>query len=598
MIKKMTKYSFVIFHKEADAFLKSLQEIGVVDVTRQKRAIDSLSMEKFEEIAQYNSAAKALKRLKDESLAAKVTIPAEKPLTENPVKRYQELSAEIERTKNNLALLKAEYKMAEPWGAFTEKNISDIKALGYKPLFYTVSKAKYEKEWENEWPIFTVNATEGKMYLVILAQNDEKPSLPVQEATFPQTSADVLLDEIKAAEEKMASCKSTLLALTNCIDDIEERKEELFADLDLYLANEGSSRKADNTIAIFEAFAPTDIDESVVKFLEEQNVYYLKEEAKNEDNPPIKLKNNFFAKLYEPIGELYMLPKYGELDLTMFYAPFYMLFFGFCLGDMGYGLVLILAGLFVNFKMPKYANYGKLIAWLGLGTVIMPALSGTFFGAKLYELFPIPQNITELFFNDMQMFWFAILFGIFQIIVARLIQCVYNLIKKNYRVGLNSLGWAVSIAWATLAYASVEAGFDYPAFVNYIGIAGLALIVLFGSDAKNPIVRLFKGTFTLYDSTSVFGDVLSYIRLFGLATSGGILGFVINSISMTLGEVPYIGWLLMIIMLIIGHTFVMLLSSLGAFVHPLRLTFIEFYKNAGFEGGGRAYNPLKKAEKK
>ena len=598
MIKKMTKYSFVIFHKEADAFLKSLQEIGVVDVTRQKRAIDSLSMEKFEEIAQYNSAAKALKRLKDESLAAKVTIPAEKPLTENPVKRYQELSAEIERTKNNLALLKAEYKMAEPWGAFTEKNISDIKALGYKPLFYTVSKAKYEKEWENEWPIFTVNATEGKMYLVILAQNDEKPSLPVQEATFPQTSADVLLDEIKAAEEKMASCKSTLLALTNSIDDIEERKEELFADLDLYLANEGSSKKADNTIAIFEAFAPTDIDESVVKFLEEQNVYYLKEEAKNEDNPPIKLKNNFFAKLYEPIGELYMLPKYGELDLTMFYAPFYMLFFGFCLGDMGYGLVLILAGLFVNFKMPKYANYGKLIAWLGLGTVIMPALSGTFFGAKLYELFPIPQNITELFFNDMQMFWFAILFGIFQIIVARLIQCVYNLIKKNYRVGLNSLGWAVSIAWATLAYASVEAGFDYPAFVNYIGIAGLALIVLFGSDAKNPIVRLFKGTFTLYDSTSVFGDVLSYIRLFGLATSGGILGFVINSISMTLGEVPYIGWLLMIIMLIIGHTFVMLLSSLGAFVHPLRLTFIEFYKNAGFEGGGRAYNPLKKAEKK
>lgn len=598
MIKKMTKYSFVIFHKEADAFLKSLQEIGVVDVTRQKRAIDSLSMEKFEEIAQYNSAAKALKRLKEESLAAKVTIPAEKPLTENPVKRYQELSAEIERTKNNLALLKAEYKMAEPWGAFTEKNISDIKALGYKPLFYTVSKAKYEKEWENEWPIFTVNATEGKMYLVILAQNDEKPSLPVQEATFPQTSADVLLDEIKAAEEKMASCKSTLLALTNCIDDIEERKEELFADLDLYLANEGSSKKADNTIAIFEAFAPTDIDESVVKFLEEQNVYYLKEEAKNEDNPPIKLKNNFFAKLYEPIGELYMLPKYGELDLTMFYAPFYMLFFGFCLGDMGYGLVLILAGLFVNFKMPKYANYGKLIAWLGLGTVIMPALSGTFFGAKLYELFPIPQNITELFFNDMQMFWFAILFGIFQIIVARLIQCVYNLIKKNYRVGLNSLGWAVSIAWATLAYASVEAGFDYPAFVNYIGIAGLALIVLFGSDAKNPIVRLFKGTFTLYDSTSVFGDVLSYIRLFGLATSGGILGFVINSISMTLGEVPYIGWLLMIIMLIIGHTFVMLLSSLGAFVHPLRLTFIEFYKNAGFEGGGRAYNPLKKAEKK
>ena len=594
----MTKYSFVIFHKEADAFLKSLQEIGVVDVTRQKRAIDSYSMEKFEEIAQYNSAAKALVRIKDEAIAAKETIPAEKPQLNNPVKAYQELTAQIEKRKNNLALLKSEYKVAEPWGAFTEKNLDDLKALGYKPLFYTVAKQKYDKEWENQWPIYTINIVEGKMFLAILVADGEKPNLPIQEATFPQVSADVLQTQIKELEEQQIKERTLLLSLTNCIKDIEEEKEELFANLDLYLANGNSTKKADETIVIFEAFAPTEIDGSVVKFLEDNNVYYLKEAAKNEDNPPIKLKNNFFAKLYEPIGELYMLPKYGELDLTMFYAPFYMLFFGFCLGDMGYGLVLILAGLFVNFKMPDFANYGKLIAWLGLGTVIMPALSGTFFGAKLYELFPMPQNITELFFNDMQMFWFAILFGIFQIVVARLIQSVYNLIKKNFRVGLNSLGWAISITWATIAYASSEAGFDYPVFVNWIGMAGLALIVLFGSDAKNPIVRLFKGTFTLYDSTSVFGDILSYIRLFGLATSGGILGFVINSISLTLGEVPYVGWLLMVIMLIFGHTFVLLLSSLGAFVHPLRLTFIEFYKNAGFEGGGRAYNPLKKPEKK
>ena len=593
----MTKYSFVIFHKEADAFLKSLQEIGVVDVTRQKRAIDSYSMEKFEEIAQYNSTAKALARLKNEAVQTKQTIPAEKPVLENPVASYLELTAEMERAKSNLAALKAEYNSALPWGAFTEKNIRDIADLGYKPLFYTVSSQKYDEQWENSYPIYKINQIENKLYLVVLAEPGQKVELPMQEAAFPQTSADILLAEIKALEQQMEKGRQLLLSMTNCIDDIENRKEELFAGLDLYLAHGNSTKKADETIVIFEAFAPADIEESVVNFLEENNVYYLKEDAKNEDNPPIKLKNNFFAKLYEPIGELYMLPKYGELDLTMFYAPFYMLFFGFCLGDMGYGLILILAGLFVNFKLPAFANYGKLIAWLGLGTVIMPALSGTFFGAKLYDLFDIPKNITDLFFNDLQMFWFAILFGIFQIVIARLIQTVYNLVKKNYRVGLNSLGWAISISWATLAYASTEAGFDYPTWVNYIGMAGLALIVLCGSDAKNPIVRLLKGTFTLYDSTSVFGDVLSYIRLFGLATSGGILGYVINSIAETLGDVPYVGWLLMVIMLIVGHTFVMLLSSLGAFVHPLRLTFIEFYKNAGFEGGGRAYNPLKKAKK-
>ncbi len=594
----MTKYSFVIFHKEADAFLKSLQEIGVVDVTRQKRAIDSYSMDKFEEIAQYNAAAKALKRIKDEAVAAKETIPAEKPQLENPVKLFQELTVEIEKGKNNLSLLKSELKVAEPWGAFTEKNLADIANLGYKPLFYTIGRDKYDKEWEKEWPIYTMNIKDGKMYLIVLTEDGKKPNLPLQEAAFPQVSADVLQAQIVELEEKQVQNRNLLLSMTNCINDIENRKEELFAQLDLYLANGGSVKKADETIQIFEAFAPTDIEESVVKFLEENNVYYLKEAAKNEDNPPIKLKNNFFARLYEPIGELYMLPKYGELDLTMFYAPFYMLFFGFCLGDMGYGLILMLVGTFAALKLPKFADYGKLIIWLGLGTVLIPALGGTVFGAKIYDLVDFPTSIKDLFFNDMQMFWFAILFGIFHIIVARLIHCIYNLVKKNYTTGLNALGWAISIAWATLAYASVEAQFDYPAYLNYIGMGGLALIVLCGSDSKNPLVRIMKGTFSLYDSTGVFGDVLSYIRLFGLATSGGILGFVVNSIALSLGEVPYIGWLLMVVMLVFGHIFVMLLSSLGAFVHPLRLTFIEFYKNAGFEGGGRAYNPLKKAEKK
>ncbi|MBQ7999225.1 MAG: hypothetical protein IJ296_07885, partial [Bacteroidales bacterium] len=398
--------------------------------------------------------------------------------------------------------------------------------------------------------------------------------------------------------EKLAKeTENNILALTNCIDELKQKKEKLFENLDLYLASEASQKEADETIVIFEAFAPTDIDKEVVEFLESNNVYYLMEAAKEEDNPPIKLKNNFFAKLYEPIGDLYMLPKYGELDLTVFFAPFYMLFFGLCLGDMGYGLVLIIAGLAVNFKVPKFANYGKLIAWLGLGAIIMPALNGTMFGAKIYDFIPMPQNITDMLFNDMQMFWFAILFGIFHIIFARMIQAIYCLVKKRYNAALSGFGWVIGIAWATLAYASMEAGFSYPAWINYIAMAGLALILFFSSDARNPFVRVFKGVTSLYDSTGVFGDILSYIRLFGLGTSGGILGFVVNSIAMNLAEVPYAGWLLMGIMLVVGHIFVLLLSCLGAFVHPLRLTFIEFYKNAGFEGGGRAYNPLKKENK-
>ena len=594
MIKKMTKYSFVVFHKEVEDFLKNLQEIGVVDVTRQKRAIDSFSMEKFEEIAQYNAAVNQLKRIKEEALKKNEQIPAGKPEQDNLLAFFNSQISQKETLKNRLFTLKGEYALALPWGSFTDQDLDNLKSLGYTPYFYAVSTQKYDKEWENIYPIYVLNEYEGKTYFAVLMEGNEKPKMKLQEAVFPAVSADILEKEIKECEDLAQATQENILALTNCIDDLKQQKESLFENLDLYLASEASQKKADETIVIFEAFAPTDIDKQVVEFLESNNVYYLMEAAKEEDNPPIKLKNNFFAKLYEPIGDLYMLPKYGELDLTVFFAPFYMLFFGLCLGDMGYGLVLIITGLIVNFKVKAYANYGKLIAWLGLGATIMPALNGTVFGAKIYELIPMPQNITDLLFNDMQMFWFAILFGIFQIIFARGIQAVYCLVKKNYNAALSGFGWMIGIAWATLAYASMEAGFTYPDWINYIAMAGLVLILFFSSDARNPFVRLFKGVTSLYDSTSVFGDILSYIRLFGLGTSGGILGFVVNSIAMNLAEIPYAGWLLMVIMLVVGHIFVLLLSCLGAFVHPLRLTFIEFYKNAGFEGGGRAYNPLKK----
>ena len=597
MIKKMTKYSFVIFHKEVDDFLKNLQEIGVVDITRQKRAIDSYSMDKFEEIAQYNAAVNQLSRIREEAVKNKVALPQAKPQQEDLLAFFNSQISQKDSLKSKLFALRGEYAQALPWGAFTYENLQNLKSLGYTPYFYAVSSQKYDKEWEELYPIYVLNEHGGKTYFAVLMEGSEKPQLKLQEAIFPAVSADILEKEILECEKLAEETENNILALTNCIDELKQKKEKLFENLDLYLASEASQKEADETIVIFEAFAPTDIDKEVVEFLESNNVYYLMEAAKEEDTPPFKLKNNFFAKLYEPIGDLYMLPKYGELDLTVFFAPFYMLFFGLCLGDMGYGLVLIIAGLAVNFKVPKFANYGKLIAWLGLGAIIMPALNGTMFGAKIYDFIPMPQNITDMLFNDMQMFWFAILFGIFQIIFARAIQAVYCLVKKKYNAALSGFGWIIGIAWATLAYASMEAGFTYPSWINYIAMAGLALILFFSSDARNPFVRVFKGVTSLYDSTGVFGDVLSYIRLFGLGTSGGILGFVVNSIAMNLAEIPYAGWLLMGIMLVVGHIFVLLLSCLGAFVHPLRLTFIEFYKNAGFEGGGRAYNPLKKENK-
>ena len=120
--------------------------------------------------------------------------------------------------------------------------------------------------------------------------------------------------------------------------------------------------------------------------------------------------------------------------------------------------------------------------------------------------------------------------------------------------------------------------------------------LFFSDPGVNVFARIGKGVWDVYSMvTGIFGDLLSYIRLFALGLSSAILGFVINDIGLQiLGSSKILGPVFFVIFLLLGHTLNILISSLGSFVHPMRLTFVEFYKNAGFKGGGEEYKPFKK----
>lgn len=591
MIKKMTKYSFVIYHKEVDAFLNSLQTLGLVDVTRSSKAVDDTSKELFGLLGRYSSTIKALKAISSESARSDNPMDAGELL-----KNAEEAIKNRTLLQNELAAAKNDYMNSTQWGNFNVSDISRIEQMGLTPHFYSCSKKLFKKEWEENHPITILNETADKIYFVRLESKGEASSFTLAESQFPQHSPDEYSSRIDAIKSDILENEKKLELYAGHAAVLENEKRSIEDNLDKYLAAADAAKEADNCIVLFEGFAPTENDAEIEEQLDRENVYYIKESATQEDNPPISLKNNWFSRLFEPIGSLYMLPKYGETDLTPYFAPFYMLFFGLCLGDMGYGLVLLVSGIYVTFKMPAARAYGKLIAWLGLGSIIMPALNGTFFGAKIYELFHFPESWSAHFFTDMKMFWFAIIFGIVQIVFARILNAIFAMKAKGFFAGLHNIGWALLISWLSIWYSSTQVPFEMPSVITYLGYLGLALIILFTSDNRNIFVKLFKGVSALYDITSVFGDMLSYIRLFGLGTAGGILGMVVNSVAMQLGGIPYVGWLFMLLMLVIGHIMVLLLSSLGAFVHPMRLTFVEFYKNAGFEGGGREYRPLKNSK--
>ncbi|MFZ1611511.1 MAG: hypothetical protein WAT52_10605, partial [Chitinophagales bacterium] len=158
-----------------------------------------------------------------------------------------------------------------------------------------------------------------------------------------------------------------------------------------------------------------------------------------------------------------------------------------------------------------------------------------------------------------------------------------------FAYALSPVGWILGIVGA-LMYAAH--------FQNLIALAsiaiGLFLIIAFSNPDKGILGRIGTGLWDIYGITGLFGDVLSYIRLFALGLSSSILGLVVNSISLSLlGGVPVISQLLFLIVLLFGHGLNFGISTLSAFVHPVRLTFVEFYKNAGFIGGGKQYKPFK-----
>lgn len=603
MITKMDKYSFIIFHSELDSFLEKVRELGVVDITRENKAIDDTSGELFSLDKRYTAAIKSLESAYNSLPEENRTNPDEKDSIEKIEKR--DLLEQIESSLQNKELYKQEMdtllkelRENKPWGMFTGDDIKKIEQLGYSLHLYIVSEKSYDKEWEQNNAIQIINKSNGKIYFALVHPSGEDFTFDLPESKIPQRSYDQTEKLIKNLNDKILKNNSLLASLYLKIPELEKFQLSNREELDLYLASNSSVKEAEGTLALLNGFAPVDNRDKVAQSLDESGIYYLLEEAKDTDNPPVKLKNGFFARLYEPIGELYMLPRYGELDLTPYFAPFYMLFFGLCLGDMGYGLTILIASGLAKLKFPKFKPYLTLAQFLGLGAVIMAALSGVFFGMKIQDIIPMPDSIRDLFFTDLKMFWFAIIFGLVQIVFARLLNAVDSIIRKGWQYGIHNIGWSIVIIWAAWYYATtMSPDILMPQFMNYIAISGAAMILFFSSDSGNIFTRVAKGTIAFYDVTSIFGDMLSYIRLFGLGTAGAILGMVVNSVAMSMTGIPYLGWLFAGLMLVFGHIMVLLLSSLGAFVHPMRLTFVEFYKNASFTGGGREFRPLKRTTK-
>ncbi|MBQ3723433.1 MAG: ATPase V [Bacteroidales bacterium] len=579
MIEKMTKYSFILLNREKEGFLEELSALGVMDISRSTKPIDERSAEMLS---------------RAETLGRRIAL-----LEKGEWKRDERYAALLEQqTEAERALAER-----EPWGDIDEEKTAALERSGIVFHYYIIPEKRFDPAWEEQYALQLVRQEEGKIWMVVAAPEGVTVDLPFKEAARPVIS----LEEAKGRIVSLAAAvKGRGFDLDRERETIPALKEEYASrkhELDLYWAEATGENAAEDHLTVYVGYAPTENDAELQEKLDSLGCFWLSSPATAEDNPPIKLKNRWFARQFEVLTGMYGMPVYDEFDPTPLLAPFFLLFFSMCMGDAGYGLLLIAVGLVLRKMKGGLAASWRLVTMLGVGTFFVGIVLGTFFGINLAEASWVPQWLKDCMitgeiagFNAQMVL--AIAVGVFHISLALVVKAIIFTRRFGFKETISTWGWVTLIVGGLIvggfALAGVLDSDVTKIALIAVGVVAALGIFIFNKPGRNPLVNIGAGLWDTYGMvTGLMGDVLSYIRLFALGLAGGMLGSAFNTLaSMTLGAHPTWQWLPFIIIALIGHTLNFAMACLGAFVHPLRLNFLEFFKNSGYEGKGTVYNPI------
>ena len=588
MITQMKKYTFLVFHREYEAFLEQLREVGVVHIT--EKAAGGADDQHLQELL-----AKAEQTRKIIAQGAPDQLLIEKANLEQRIAATQ----------------KEAVRMAI-WGDFSEERLEQLRAAGYTLRYFSCAKKLFQAEWG------IVVAEEGAtIYFVHVSKTSEPSELLntvlelCQEQQLNAKSATDLQKDVEGLHGLLVAQNARIeLWSRENIPALETELKELQHKVDWKRVTLNTDTECDGSLKLLEGFCPIDQVPALQEMLTKQDVYYQEEDPTAEDNTPIKLRNNKFTQLFESLTGMYGWPNYGEFDPTPILAPFFLLFFAMCMGDCGYGILLMIIGVLIAKKklnIEMFDGLGPIITVLGVGTTVVGFFLGTFMGIDLYQAEWVPQALKSVMIKgevmgyDIQMV-LALCIGVFHICLAMVVKAICYTKQFGFKENIATWGWTLLIVGgllvAILGMTILPAALFKGAIIAVGTVSALA-IYIFNTPGRNPLINIGAGLWETYNmATGILGDVLSYIRLYALGLAGGMLGAAFNNLGlMVMGgtiEGATWQWLPFVLILVLGHVLNLAMSALGAFVHPLRLSFVEYFKNAGYEGKGTLYKPFSK----
>lgn len=628
-IVKMKKLHVIAMAEQREAILKGLQHLGCVEISEPDSfddndcAASQLRRETSEiaavrtEIADVTTALSAIKEhssAKDSLFSQRSPITEDEFLSDKTIESATAISRSVNANLQKLSQLRSEENRLNaqkaallPWCSLnmplemsgTEHTIFKLGVCPAKTDTGSVRNALSEVAAE----LYEVSSDkQQRYYLLICHKSDAEQAMEILRpfnfsVTVFQGLKGSAADNVSLLERRLAENKAAYEAAVKAIEDGAEGKAELKLYLDRLNAEAAKCTAAehlltDGTVICFKGWVPAEKEVKVGAFLDKNNCAWETFEPTEEEIPdvPVKLKNNKFTQPLNAVTNMYVLPAYDGLDPNPLMAPFFIVFYGLMMADMGYGILMLLGSWIMLKKMHAKGgmkDFGGLLGLCGVSTFIFGALTGGFFGDFIPQLiklfnpestFALPYLFTPLT-DTLMILVGSLVLGVIQIFTGMAISVVKKFKDGNWQDAL----WDEFTWWAVLIGAALALLADF----KWLLYVGLVMLLYSGTRGKKGFGKITGIIGTVYNGVSgYFSDILSYARLMALMLAGAVIAQVFNTLGSVTGNVVSF-----IIISFIGNMLNLALNLLGCYVHDLRLQCLEFF-NRFYKEGGKAFTPL------
>lgn len=616
MISSMNKYTFLVFHQEYDAFLEELRTLGVLHV-KERESGDVIDNSQLQQLMSKKSQLEELQKDMLNAIGNSAALTTgDKTNIEEILSQHASFGKRNSELQQSLMHLSQDYELMKPWGKIDWKTINMLQESGYEVTFY--SSTFIPEEDQKQFNLIEVGQAGSRLLFVAVNPKDVAVELAAEKIVLPQYDIDELEKQVETVQQQIRDLAAEKKQYSiNHLADVKHALAHLQDSINFEQVKLNTGAEADKRICLLEGFCPSDKVDELNKMLADKGAWYSCRKVTREDKAPVKLVNNPLVKLFESLTRMYGLPSATDVDPTAILSIFFTLFFAICIADAGYGLILTamsIADIKMGGKIGKvlFGINFKLVLVLGIACIFVGILFGTAFGIDLSAQSWVPESVKSCMIvgkfpgtnYDKQMI-LSLLIGIFHISLAMTVNAINVTMQRGFKECLGTWGWWLAVV-GTVIVAALTFGGVIPqsmmmtAIWVVLGVAAVGIYLL-NNIHRNPLINILAGLYDTYNMASgLMGDILSYIRLYALGLAGGMLGATFNNLAMMsvdndLSSAGFgiIGFLLIIL---IGHVLNIAMSCLSAFVHPLRLSFVEYFKNAGYEGKGTEYKPFKVTE--